>query len=350
MKINASIEYSCKITFFHESTFVLKKYFSPVKFLFIRFSSIGDIVLTTPVIRCVKKQVENAEVHFLLKKSYAPVLQHNPYIDKKFYFEDNESELISLLKKEKYDVVVDLQKNVRSLRIKSSLGVKSFTFDKLNLRKWIYVNFKINLLPDKHIVDRYMESVKSLGVNNDGDGLDYFISEEDESVLTSIPLSHSNGYVAWVIGARHFTKRIPPEKMLSIARKIKLPVVLIGGQEDHETGELLIRQNPKQFFNACGKYSLNESAALVKFANKIITNDTGMMHIAAAFNKDIISVWGNTIPAFGMYPYGKIGPGSIMLEVDGLSCRPCSKIGYAKCPRGHFKCMRQINEDAFEKL
>ena len=163
-----------------------------MKILFIRFSSIGDIVLATPVIRCVKQQLKDVEVHFLLKKSYAAVLEHNPYIDKKIFFEENESQIIEQLNNEKYDVVIDLQKNFRSLKIKRALSVKNFSFDKLNISKWIYVNFKINLLPKLHIVDRYMQAVKSLGVVKDGGGLDYFISTDDELVINQLPSSHQN--------------------------------------------------------------------------------------------------------------------------------------------------------------
>ena len=274
-----------------------------MKILIIRFSSIGDIVLTTPVIRCVKQQVKDAEVHFLLKKSFEPVLENNPFIDKKHFYEDNLKRILCDLKKEKFDVVIDLQKNFRSFRIKTALGVKHFTFDKLNFQKWLLVNFKINFLPDKHIVDRYLKAVKSLGVINDGAGLDYFITKKDESVLNDLPPSHKNGYLAWVIGAKHNTKILPIEKMVSIGSKINSPVVLLGGFEDRERGEMLAKQDETKFFNACGKYSLNQSAALVKNSKKVVSNDTGLMHIAAAFKKELVSIWGNTIPEFGMYPY-----------------------------------------------
>ena len=327
-----------------------------MKILFIRFSSIGDIVLTTPVIRCVKQQVKDAEVHFLLKKSYASVLKNNPYIDKRFYFEDNISDIIESLRDENYDLVIDLQKNFRSLRIKQLLGVKSFSFGKLNFQKWLLVNFKINILPEIHIVDRYMKSVESLGVTNDGQGLDYFITPADEGAIHRLPETHRNNYIAWVIGARHFTKRLPLEKMISIAKKINSPIVLLGDKSDFAIGELLVKDIGKNIFNACGIFSLNESAALVKSSFRVISNDTGLMHIAAAFKKDIVSVWGNTIPGFGMYPYygeknvAAKKPESILLEVSNLSCRPCSKIGFEKCPRGHFKCMLEIQEDCFNGL
>ncbi len=331
-----------------------------MKILIIRFSSIGDIVLTTPVIRCVKQQVKGAEVHFLLKKSFDAVLENNPFVDKKHFYEDDLKKIISDLKKEKFDVVIDLQKNFRSFRIKNALGVKHFTFDKLNLQKWLLVNFKINFLPDNHIVDRYLEAVKTLGVINDGAGLDYFITKKDESVLNDLPLSHKSGYLAWVIGAKHNTKMLPIEKMISIGSKINSPIVLLGGIEDRKRGEMLAKQDETKFFNACGKYSLNQSAAFVKNSKRVISNDTGLMHVASAFKKEIISIWGNTIPEFGMYPYfggdaksqkSKIKNDlSVILEVKNLNCRPCTKIGFEKCPKGHFKCMKEISEDVFSKM
>ena len=331
-----------------------------MKILFIRFSSIGDIVLTTPVIRCVKQQLKDAEVHFLLKKSYEPVLENNPFIDKKHFYQDDLGKIISELKKERFDVVIDLQKNFRSFRIKLALGVKHYSFNKLNIHKWLLVNFKINILPDKHIVDRYMETIKSLNVVNDGHGLDYFITKKDEDLLIDLPSTHKDGYIAWVIGARHNTKMLPIEKMISIGAKINSPIILLGGPEDFRKGEMLANENPIKIFNTCGKYSLNQSAALVKNSKKVITHDTGLMHIAAAFQKDIISVWGNTIPEFGMYPYygnstkrqtpnAKLATSTI-LEVNHLPCRPCSKIGFEKCPRGHFKCMKNIDENIFNKI
>lgn len=317
-----------------------------MKILVIRFSSIGDIVLTTPVIRTLKKQTD-AEVHFISKESFEPVLRNNPYIDRKYYFKKNIDEILPALKNEKYDCIIDLQKNARSFKLKNQLGVKSYTFDKLNVKKWLTVNFKMNVLPPIHIVDRYMKAVEPLNVFNDGDGLDYFISQKDENALSLLPSSHKQ-YIGWVIGAKHATKRLPLEKLLSISQKIKSPVVLLGGPEDFETGEKIVAKSGNKIFNSCGKLSLNESAAIVKHAQTIITHDTGLMHIAAAYKKKIISVWGNTIPQFGMYPYfGEMENASTILEVSGLSCRPCSKIGFEKCPKGHFKCMRDIDENIF---
>ena len=203
-------------------------------------------------------------------------------------------------------------------------------------------------MPDVHIVDRYMKTVESFGVKNDGEGLDYFIPAKDEVKQRDIPVSHHLGYIGLVIGAAHNTKKLPVEKLKELCSKIDHPIILLGGKEDNENAKQIASVDPIKVYNACGKFNLNESADLVERSKLIITHDTGLMHIAAAFKKKIISVWGNTVPEFGMYPYyGKFQLAiDIKFQITGLRCRPCSKIGYAKCPRGHFKCMKQISMDA----
>lgn len=290
-------------------------------------------------------------MHFLTKKQFGNILESNPYVDKLFRIEKNISEINKELKKEKYDFVVDLHHNLRSAQVKSMLGKRSGSFPKLNLQKWLMVNLKIDKLPDTHIVDRYFESVKSLGVKNDGKGLDYFIPEKDHVDIKMLPAAFQTGYIGFVIGAKYFTKRLPAEKIISICKKINLPIILLGGLEDTEKAGLICKSAGVNIYNACGKYNLHQSASVLKQARIIITHDTGLMHIAAAFKKEIVSVWGNTIPEFGMYPYyGKVEGRNIKAEVKGLPCRPCSKLGYPKCPKGHFKCMNEINEEEIVKF
>jgi len=277
-----------------------------------------------------------------------------------FFLEEDLSSLIRLLKEEKYDAVIDLHHNLRTFIIRQKLGARSFSFNKLNIEKWLMVNFKINRLPEKHIVDRYMETVQSFGVVNDGAGLDFFLSGEDEKAVSALPEIFQGGYIGFVIGAKHATKQLPLEKMIAICNNLHRPIVLLGGKEDFGKGELICSgvnpasglQPPAFVFNACGKFSIGQSAALVKHASRIITHDTGLMHIAAAFKKDIISVWGNTIPGFGMTPYyGSADAGeSAILEVKNLSCRPCSKIGFEKCPKKHFRCMNEISVEAITEV
>lgn len=317
------------------------------KFLIIRFSSIGDIVLTTPVIRCLKKQVPDAEVHFLTKDSFRSVIEHNPYIDKLHVLAHSWDLMIEELKEENYDYIIDLHHNSKTLRVKSALKKKSFSFYKLNIQKYIYTAFKINLLPKQHIVDRYLKTVESFGVKNDGTGLEYFISKEEETKLSDIPASHHAGYIACVIGAAHGTKRWPVHKWKEFCSAMNHPIILLGGNEDAVNGDEIAAVDNVKVYNACGKFKLNESADLVRKAKLVISNDTGLMHIAAAFKKPVISLWGNTVPSFGMYPYygNRFTDVQLfdVLQTNKLWCRPCSKIGYDKCPLGHFKCMEKIS-------
>ena len=320
-----------------------------MKILIIRFSSIGDIVLTTPVIRGLKEQA-GAEVHYLTKKEYAGILEANPMVDKVYTLTDDYAALLKEMKQEQYDYVIDLHNNLRSLRAKMSLGGKSYSFNKINTEKWLMVNLKWDKLPDKHIVHRYMEALTSLGVSYDGKGLDYFIPEEDEVVMSNFLIGNvlledkqAPAYIALVIGAAHATKRMPEEKIIEVCKAIQQPVVLLGGPGEAEQGRQIADAAGGHVFNTCGMFSLHQSASVVKQASKVITHDTGMMHIAAAFSKPIISIWGNTIPAFGMYPFYPDGINqNTTIEVKELSCRPCSKIGYQECPKGHFRCMKDI--------
>ena len=317
-----------------------------MKFLIIRFSSIGDIVLTTPVIRCLKKQVPDAEVHFLVKDKFRSVIEHNPYIDKLHVLAHSWELMMEELKTEEYDYIIDLHHNVKTLRVKNELKKKSFSFYKLNIEKYIYTSLKVNILPKIHIVDRYMKTVESFGVKNDGAGLDYFISEHDETKKSDIPASHHAGYIACVIGAAHNTKKWPVNKWKEFAGKINHPIILLGGDEDKIIGEEIASVDKVKVYNACGKFSINESADLVKKSKLVITHDTGLMHIASAYKKPIISLWGNTVPSFGMNPYyGDRPVQHSIMQINKLWCRPCSKIGYNKCPLGHFKCMNKIESD-----
>ncbi|QSE95950.1 glycosyltransferase family 9 protein [Fulvivirga lutea] len=332
------------------------------KILIIRFSSIGDIVLTTPVIRNLKTQLPDAEIHYLTKKSYEGIIKHNPYIDKYHLLHDSLNETIKSLKNEKYDLIIDLHKNLRTLIIKKRLGVKSYSFDKLNRAKWLMVNLKINQLPNKHIVERYMETLAPINISMDTLGLDYFIPEKDEVPTDWLPETHRKEYVAYAIGAQHGTKRLPLKRMIELCDKINKPIILLGGKEDTAVGESIVKFFTKSkvsepfeegltelnkksiIYNACGKYNLNQSASIIKQAKYVFTHDTGLMHIAAAFKKEIFSIWGNTIPSFGMYPYRTK---FTILENNKIDCRPCSKIGYEKCPKGHFKCMNNIVFDFY---
>lgn len=314
------------------------------RFLIIRFSSIGDIILTTPVIRGLKQQVGDSEIHFVTKARYVPLLKANPWIDQIHVLDEKITPLLETLENAGIDYVIDLHHNIRSGQVKRRLNVPTFSFSKLNLEKWLMVNFRINRLPDKHIVDRYLETVRVFDIANDGKGLDYFIPEGEQFDTGQLPQAFLSGYIAFVIGGTYATKRLPVDTILEICSKIPFPVVLLGGHHEEETGQRIAESHKGKVINLAGKTTINESASLIQRAELVLTNDTGLMHIAAAFRKKILSFWGNTIPEFGMSPY-QPDPKSLMLQVDGLKCRPCSKLGFDKCPKKHFRCMNDISAD-----
>lgn len=322
------------------------------KFLIVRFSSIGDIVLTSPIIKALK-QIPNAEIHFITKAKFKDTLINNPNIDRLFTFEKEISEVLKELRLQKYDLIIDLHNNLRSLRLKLALGVRRVKFDKLNFKKWLFVNFKINVLPKKHIVERYFDTLEELKIGKEIPNTEYFISEQDDKKALDFKQSLGENYIALVVGGAHFTKQIPVEIFDKIIPHLKHPIVLMGGRFDKKKAEKIIEGHHNKIFNLCGELSLNESAAVLKYASIVLTSDTGMMHIAACFEKPIVSVWGNTVPEFGMYPFylGDNHAKSYIFQVNDLSCRPCSKIGFRDCPKNQFDCMlKQDVEGIIRKL
>ncbi|MCB0514954.1 MAG: glycosyltransferase family 9 protein [Chitinophagales bacterium] len=320
----------------------------PLRILVVRFSSIGDIVLTTPLVRCLAQQLPQAEIHYATFAKYHSVLVVNPFI-RKFHLlaENNWKDFLHDLQTENFDYVIDLHHNLRTLRIKQKLHTNSFSFPKLNVQKWLLVNFKWNIMPDVHIVDRYMETVKSLNVQYDGEGLDFFIAKEAQN-LSEI-FTFQKPFIALAIGGQHATKRLPADKLIELCNLLRqYPLVLLGGKEDAAIAQEIVTQSEAQIVNACGQLNLAQSAEVIRRAGFIVSHDTGLMHIAAALDKNMVSVWGNTVPVLGMYPFYKNNSTAkhFMAEVANLGCRPCSKIGYNTCPKKHFRCMRDINTKA----
>lgn len=320
------------------------------KFLIIRFSSIGDIVLTTPVIRCLKQQVPDAEVHYLTKSTFKGIQENNPFIDKLWLWE-NEKDIVSFLKKEKFDFIIDLHNNLRTSILKWKLNVPAFSFKKLNIEKYLFVRFRMNVLPPIHIVDRYLQTLDFFKVVNDKKGLDYFLSEDEEKYGLKIKDEIGRQYIALVVGALKGTKKLPLDKQIELCNKLNKPIFLLGGKAEVEDGKAIAAGSKNTVVNLCGEITLGESAAIVKNAFAVITHDTGLMHIAAAFNKPIISIWGNTVPEFGMSPYMPQNSAlNYISQVNNLACRPCSKIGFATCPKVHFNCMNKQDLNKIAEL
>ncbi len=316
------------------------------RILVIRFSSIGDIILTTPVLRHLKAQLDGeVELHFLTKVVFRPILELNPNVDRIWTMGKDLEPVLKELEEIEFDYVVDLHRNLRTALVKRKVKGLYMTFEKLNFEKWLLVNLHIDRLPRIHIVDRYMAAIKPFGVIDDGKGLDYFIPES--CFVDLKPWSFTGGdYVAWVIGAAHPGKCFSASKVLSVLNRYEGKVVLIGGPEDKALAEEIMSKTRGSVLNMVGRCSLHESAWLMKQSRVVVTPDTGMMHIASALKKRIFSLWGCTVPEFGMYPYHP-GEGSMIFEPIGMTKRPCSKLGdRCKYP---VNCIEQIDEEELLK-
>ena len=318
------------------------------------------------MLRCLKEQT-GAEIHFLTKRPFAGIVAANPHVDRVIAIDKDLKEVALTLVQSNFDGCIDLHGNLRTLELKLRLRIsrmaaskhspdpsaphprqrpKIRTFDKLNFAKFLLTKLKINRMPDRHIVQRYLDAAADFGVVDDGKGLDYFVPVSDRIDL--LPERLPTRYLAFVIGAAHATKCLTEAQMRTFCEAMDYPIILLGGPAEQAVGERVAR-GLTHVTNACGRYNLNGSADLIRQATLVVTHDTGLMHIAAAFDKKIVSIWGNTVPAFGMYPYL---PGREdeerrnRREVEDLPCRPCSKIGFGECPKGHFRCITEQSATA----
>jgi ADP-heptose:LPS heptosyltransferase len=318
-----------------------------MKILVVRFSSIGDIVLTSSVVRCLKTQLQNAQLHFLTKDQFRTLYDANPYVDKIHGLADNWDSLMEELKAENYDYVIDLHNNLRTKRLKITLNKPSFSFPKRNIKKYLLTQFKWNLLSEnEHVVDRYFKAVEKLGVRNDNLPNDFFIAAKNDMDLSPSVVVPKT-YLAIAVGAQFATKKLPLEKLISICNGALFPIVLLGDKKDAVTAnEIISKSTNQEIVSYCGTLNIQQSASLLKQAKAILTHDTGLMHIAACFNVPIVAVWGNTTPLFGMSAYTPTQKEqAINVEVSEISCRPCSKIGFNTCPKKHFNCMEMQNTE-----
>ena len=307
-----------------------------LKILVVRFSSIGDIVLTSPVLRILKSQ-KNIEVHFLTKDEYTSILENNPYIDKIHVIKNSVVEVKDKLFKEKFDYIIDLHNNLRSQLLRS-LKVPIKRYSKSNFKKFLYMFFGINLLNNKHVVDRYVDALSFLNLKNDEKGLDYFIPEG-----SLVDYDVKQKYITWCIGASKIQKQLSVSQIAAIVNKLELPIILLGGKEQKEHGDKIIQiSNKAGILNLCGEVSINQSAYLIKHGQYLFTNDTGLMHIAAALQKKIISFWGCTKPDLGFYPY--IEASKSLMIVSKNSKRQCSKHG-GSCKFSDDGCIKMIDTE-----
>lgn len=309
------------------------------RFLVIRFSSIGDIILTTAAIRALKQQA-GGHVTVLTKAAYAPLLDGNPNVDEVIVYEGSLAFLWPRLVRGGFTHIVDLHNNLRSRMVALMVPwVPVLRVKKADMERKDLIAKRTVQMPAKHVVDRHYHTIEKLGCAPDQGGLDYFVAIEALVDYRLIPIM-ANTFTAVVIGGHHMTKKLPEHKLVELLRVIVGPVVILGSEDEKVLGQKaagkLAIEGRWNIYNACGELTIAQSASVMQQATEVYSHDTGLMHIAAALGKRVHTIWGSTVPAFGMYPYGT---DFTVIQVTGLGCRPCHKHGWPACPLGHFKCM-----------
>jgi len=306
------------------------------KILVVRFNAIGDIILTSPVTKALHNL--GSEVHYLCKDVFKEILESRPDVIKVWCIKSDVSEVISDLKNEQFDFIVDLHNNLRSKQIKSALRIKAFTLQKPRIKNLLLTQFGVNKLSGKHIVNRFLDVVKPLGITYENASLDYFFGPLDN--LSSLP----EKFVSIAVGAAYYTKQIPIDKLVQVIDGLDSEIVLIGGPDDVDLALAIQNKVSKKLINLVGKINISSSAKVIAQSDVLISGDTGMMHLAAALKKSVVAVFGSTHPVLGYTPfYGNAEIPFSIVQNESLKCRPCTKQGKNSCPKGHFKCMIDLD-------
>jgi len=321
--------------------------FSGKKILMIRLSSLGDILLATPLIRTLEEKFENVMIDFMVKRQYQSALMHNPHISNLVLYDrekDKVRKLLADLQETGYDAVIDLQNNFRSAEIRKALSSKEYIFNKRTLDKFLLVNFKINRLQDAPgIPERYAMAVP--GLRLDEKGLELYTRKAASPAISGI-----KNLIGVAPGSRHFTKMWPVEYYQKLGiqfSKKGYRLALLGGKGDLTVCTEISEKIPGSI-NLCNEDDLLQTAADMKNCIAVVCNDSGMMHTACAVGIPVLTFFGSTVREFGFIPYKNR---NLILENKSLTCRPCSHIGRERCPKGHFKCMLEITpERAYEAL
>lgn len=313
------------------------------RILVIRFSSMGDILLTTPVLRALRQKYPKAEIHYLTKAKFREAIETHPVPDKIWYLENSLSEIIRQLQAVRFDLIVDLHASLRSALVRFQLDGNKLVFPKNSLKRWTWLKLGIGKPDPRHVVEKYLAAIQPLGAFGDGEGLDFRIVPETETQVQSEckAIFGADKPVAVVLAATYNTKKWPVEHYIRFLKNLNKSFVLLGGPGEAAMGEKILSE-VKGGINRCGKCSLQESASWLKVSAFVITHDTGLMHLSAALKKSTFVIWGNTTPELGMYPWRTEHYNH---EVKGLGCRPCTHLGHAECPKGHFACMRNNDPD-----
>ncbi|NJM24983.1 MAG: glycosyltransferase family 9 protein [Bacteroidia bacterium] len=331
-----------------------------MKVLVVSFTSRADLLFATPLLRSLKILQGDTEVHVCTQSGLDSVLEANPYVDVCHTFDTSPRVLRARLKELRFGAVIDLGVAWRHRSFVRSIGAPVYRAQQLAPERWLMVSLKVNKLPNKHIATRFLDAARPLGIATDDLGLDCFIPDRDDVPPEWLPDGFQHEWIAVCIQAPYNTRKLPVSRLIELCDKINKPIILLGDNDDAEAGavvENFFRQTDSDtetglkelnkkatVYNACGKFSFNQMASVVRKAKYVFTYDNDMLPVAAAFNKETFTLWGNTITLFGRYPYQSR---FVVLENNKVSCRPCSSRGYASCPQGHFKCMNDIVFDFY---
>lgn len=331
----------------------------PANILIIRLSSMGDVIMTTHLVRNLRNKFVNARIDLITAKPFSGIYQYNPHITNLYKYDKNwDNAEITTFKKnilesrdnEKYDLIIDLQRNFRSLQLRKGLGKKIVKVRKNRLNKLSLVYFrKIFAKETKQIPEIYFDSISEYNVKDDGKGLELWLPK-DKDKKNYLPFSKNiinNEKISIAIapGAYHATKRWIPERFAELIKELKKKynseITLIGGISDIEITKQIIDLSGEDITDKSGSDSIIQTAEIIDKCNLLITNDTGLMHIAAARQVPVVAIFGSTVKEFGFTPFRV---NHIVVEKN-LPCRPCTHIGRDDCPKGHFDCMNKITVD-----
>ena len=333
-----------------------------MKILIIRFSSFGDVVLTTPVIRKIKDRYPDAHIDFLVYDAFSEAISLNPDIGRLIVFERKKSKdkhyigkMIEKLKQEKYDFVIDLHSKLLSGIIGRSLKNKKTAYLKYKKRKWWKTLLvKAGLIPynaDCTIVESYFTALRKLGIaftrenmeSGRGDGLEFYIDERKEKEFAEKFELKKEKYFVLAPGASKFTKKWPfyNELAENLLKATKERIFVIGGPEDYDS----VKGDPEgRIVNLCGKISFKESGIVLKYSELAVVNDSGPFHIGRAVGSKIFVFFGPTDPK--LFSFEKT---TFLLK--NPDCRPHSLYGNDKFPKKYENCMKGITvESVFEKI
>lgn len=301
-------------------------------------SSLGDILLSSPLIRSLKKQFPHIEIDYCLRREYADTVKYSPFLSKQFLYEKSDTviqQIQSAISDNRYDLIIDLQNNIRSRFLLKGNKTRIVRFHKLVWAKFLLVKLKMNFMHRSlQIPERYARTLSNFKL--DGDGLDIFIPD---SVSASLPANQN--YIGFCPGSRHYTKMWPYDYYTELGEQLALngyKILLFGGRSDKHLCEVISKGIPNSI-NLCSDNDLLQTARNMSLCRTIISNDTGLMHLAAAMKVPTLAIFGSSVREFGFTPYRNQ---HIIIENPLAKCRPCSHYGKEQCPKSHFECMLRI--------